>query len=212
MITAYSQLLVRTHAHALSEKADTYVDYIIGGTSRMRDLLADLLAYTEIGAHAETSGPIDLNVAMRKALDNLRMSIDDSRAIVTSKQLPPRIKVNEAHFVSLFQNLISNAIKYRSAEPPRIHVAVAEMEGHFRFEVTDNGIGIAPEYHLRIFAAFKRLHGNEIAGTGIGLAICQRIVERYGGRLWVESKLGAGATFIFTLPSDASGEHDAQSA
>jgi len=111
-----------------------------------------------------------------------------------------------SHVISLFQNLIGNSLKYRGAQPPRIHISVEETDGMFRFAVRDNGMGIQPEYHARIFMAFKRLHGQNIPGTGIGLAICQRIVERYGGRIWVESEVGKGSTFLFTMPKPGAGE------
>jgi signal transduction histidine kinase len=112
----------------------------------------------------------------------------------------PVVRGLESHLVSLFQNLIGNAIKYRSDEPPRIRISVHESDGMYYFEVADNGVGIAPEFHSQVFQAFKRLHGREIDGTGIGLAICKRVVERKGGRIWVESEAGKGAAFKFTLP------------
>jgi light-regulated signal transduction histidine kinase (bacteriophytochrome) len=137
---------------------------------------------------------------METVRQDLKASIDESGATVTACSLPA-LKVHRAHLVSLFQNLIGNAIKYRGSEAPRIHVSVEEKDGNLQFAVSDNGLGIEPAYHEKIFIAFKRLHGNTIPGTGIGLAICQRVVERYGGRIWVESELGQGSRFIFTLPA-----------
>jgi len=208
MITVYSQLLVRTYAAALDDKAATFVDNIVGGTERMRELLADLLAYTEVGAKRELPvEAVDLDDIMEIVRQNLKASIGDSNAVVTADHLPT-IGAYRAHFVSLFQNLIGNAIKYRGSQPPRIHVSVERTVGQFRFAVADNGLGIEPEYFEKIFVAFKRLHGQTIPGTGIGLAICQRVVERYGGRIWVESQPGLGSTFIFTFAGSVnSGTH-----
>jgi PAS domain S-box-containing protein len=201
MISVFSQLLVKTYADRLDERAGVFVSNIVGGTQRMRDLLADLLAYTEVGAALQQTGePVDLNAVMETVRQDLKASIDESGATVTACSLPA-LKVHRAHLVSLFQNLIGNAIKYRGSEAPRIHVSVEEKDGNLQFAVSDNGLGIEPAYHEKIFIAFKRLHGNTIPGTGIGLAICQRVVERYGGRIWVESELGRGSRFIFTLPA-----------
>jgi signal transduction histidine kinase len=201
MITVYSQLLVKSYPPELDSQASAFVNNIVGGTKRMRELLADLLAYTEIGARPDTPAEVlDLNVVIEKVRQNLKASIDDSGAEITAGRLPS-LSGYEAHFISLFQNLIGNALKYRSQNSPRIHISVQEAAGQLRFAVADNGIGVDPEYHQTIFGAFKRLHGNKIPGTGIGLAICQRVVERYGGQIWVESRVGQGATFLFTLPA-----------
>ncbi|HZU24694.1 MAG TPA: PAS domain S-box protein [Bryobacteraceae bacterium] len=203
MIAIYSQLLLKVHRGEFDEQAAMCVDQITAGTQRMRDLLADLLAYAEVGA--KTDAPVqtvDLNVVLDKVRQNLRAAIEDTGAVLTSDPLPT-ICAWEAHFVPLFQNLIGNAIKYRGEKPPRIHVSVREVEGVLQFCVADNGIGIAPDYHQKIFVPFKRLHGKNTPGTGIGLAICQRVVERYGGRIWVDSSPGQGAKFQFTAP-DAS--------
>ncbi len=142
---------------------------------------------------------VDLNAVIENVRQNLKASIDESGAQITSDRLP-QLRAYRAHFEPLFQNLIGNAIKYRSAQPLRIHISVQEVEGELRFTVSDNGIGIDPEYHKQIFEVFRRLHGRKIPGTGVGLAICQRVVERYGGRIWVESEAGQGAAFLFTLP------------
>lgn len=201
MITAYSQLLVRQYPAGLEGQGTTFVSNIVGGTTRMRALLADLLAYTEIGARPEPPAqPVDLNGVLEKVLLNLKVLIEETGAVVTADPLPI-IMAYESHCVSLFQNLIGNAIKYRSEQPPRIHISLQREDSQVRFAVRDNGMGIDPEYHSRIFVAFKRLHAqHKIQGSGIGLAICQRVVERYGGRIWVDSRAGDGATFLFTLP------------
>lgn len=200
MITIYSQLLVRRYAGMLDTEAANYVETIEGGTKRMRLLLADLLTYAEIGARSEEPAQaIDLNVIVETARENLAVSIAETGAIVNVAPLPV-IRGFESHFTALFQNLISNSIKYRSDRQPEINIDAIRVNEDLQICVADNGIGIAPEYHSKIFAAFKRLHGQKIPGTGIGLAICQRVIERYGGRIWVESDLGHGSKFIFTLP------------
>jgi PAS domain S-box-containing protein len=200
MITLYSQLLVKQYPAELADQAEACISNIVGGTKRMRELLADLLAFTEIGGRPEDPPkPVDLNLVVQKVKENLKASIEETGAEVTADPLPVLV-VNDSHFVSLFQNLIGNALKYRSGNAPRIHISLSETGAQLRFAVADNGSGIAPQYHDKIFVAFKRLHGKSIPGTGIGLAICQRVVQRYGGRIWVESQVGQGSTFIFTLP------------
>jgi PAS domain S-box-containing protein len=203
MITAYSQLLIKSYPGQFDDKAAGFVGNIVDGTARMRDLLKDLLAYTEIrGRDEQPLEAVDLNVVVEDVRRNLQAAIDESGAVVTSDHLPV-VRAYRAHFEPLFQNLIGNAIKYRAAQPPRIHISAKEVDGELRFSVSDNGIGIDPEYHKQIFEVFRRLHGRKIPGTGVGLAICQRVVERYGGRIWVESKSGEGSTFVFTLPNVA---------
>jgi PAS domain S-box-containing protein len=200
MITAYSQLLVERYDGPRDEEASMFVDNIVGGTTRMRELLADLLSYAEIGAGPEKPvTTVDLNGVIRIVTQNLKVAIDDSGAQIRADRLPS-LRVYEGHFVSLFQNLIENAIKYRSDCSPDIRVSFQQTAEHMRFTISDNGIGIAPEFHDKIFSPFKRLHGKQIPGTGIGLALCRRVLERYAGRIWVESEVGKGTKFIFTLP------------
>ncbi len=206
MMTVYSQLLIKTYSSVLDDQASVFVSNIVEGSQRMRDLLADLLAYTEVGGRTEEPvESVDLNDVIHAVMQDLKLSIDDNRAIVTAGALPD-LKVHRTHKKPVFQNMIANAIKYRGPEAPRIHVSFEQTDGLLRFAVSDNGMGIEPEYHEKIFVAFKRLHGKTIPGTGIGLAICQRVVERYGGRIWVESKPGSGSTFLFTLPATAYSE------
>jgi light-regulated signal transduction histidine kinase (bacteriophytochrome) len=199
MTTTYSQLLIDSYKGSLAGDAELFVRYITEGTKRMRVLLSDLLAYAQIGETHEASRPISLDAARQKALENCRAAIDESKAAVESDELPVA-NGYEPHFVQLFQNLIGNAIKYRSEKPPRIIISVRQDGEQWLFVVRDNGIGIDPEYHKQVFGVFKRLHGKEIPGTGIGLAICKRVVERYGGNIWVESRIGEGSAFYFTLP------------
>jgi signal transduction histidine kinase len=211
MITTYAQLLVKTYRGELDPDASMFVDNIVQGTKRMRELLIDLLAYTEIRSRTdEPVEAVDLNCVLEKVRENLKAAIDASGATIISERLPT-LPGYEGHFIPLLQNLIGNAIKYRSDQPPVIAISVERAGGEYQFAVVDNGIGIDPEYHERIFEVFRRLHGKKIPGTGIGLSICQRVVERYGGRIWVESREGRGSKFVFTLPragaaSAASGE------
>jgi PAS domain S-box-containing protein len=201
MITSYSQLLVKGYRGQLDGEPGICVDFISKGAKHMRDLLADLLSYTETSAdNQEANEFIDLNAIFEKVRENLKMAIEESLAVVTSGDLPS-VRGHHARFVQLFQNLVSNAIKYRGEALPRISVSAEQRNAEWCFAVADNGIGIEPEYHQTIFGVFKRLHGSAIPGTGMGLAICQRVVERYGGRIWVESRVGHGTTFYFTLPT-----------
>lgn len=204
MITLYSQLLVNEHLQAEGPHNE-FVEHIIGGTRRMRELLSDLLAYTEItGAADHPLERVDLNVVLERVRETLSIIILEAHAEVTADPLPV-LNAHQSRMTSLIQNLVGNAIKYRADRPPKIRISCTEDDKHFAFAVTDNGIGIEPEYQEKIFVAFQRLHGKEIPGTGIGLAICQRIVERYGGQIWVESEFGSGSTFRFTLPKSMAG-------
>jgi CheY-like chemotaxis protein len=201
-ITAYAELLAQKYGGELDQDSAMFVGNIVQGAKRMSALLADLLAYAEIGAvQDESVEAVDLNLVLEKIRQNLKMSIDESGASVVSAELPVLSTAHECHFVQLFQNLVGNAIKYRSELKPVIQISVRDMDGKPEFAVADNGIGVAVEYHQKIFQAFRRLHDNKSPGTGIGLAICQRVVERYGGRIWVDSQRGHGATFRFTLPN-----------
>jgi PAS domain S-box-containing protein len=201
MVSLYSQMLQRRYGRQLDQEADEFIGYIVGGAKRMELLLKDLLTYSQAGSSSEgPAHPVDCAAAIRKVVLNLQASLEQSQASVTWDALPT-VCAHEIRIVQLLQNLVGNAVKYRSADPPRIHVAAERREADWLFSVHDNGIGIAPEYAQEIFGIFRRLHGQDYPGTGIGLAICQRIVERYSGRIWVESSLGQGARFYFTIPS-----------
>jgi PAS domain S-box-containing protein len=202
MINTYVQLLVRALPTQIEGEKKLFVQNIVDGVMRMRVLLADLLAYSELGSEPdEPSEPVDLNLVLASVLQNLKVSVEENGAEILSRQLPV-VDGYASHFVQLFQNLVGNAIKYRSDSPPKICISWQREGGCLRFAVADNGIGIDPQYHAKIFRVFKRLHGKKIPGTGIGLAICQRVVEKYHGRIWVESQEGFGATFYLTLASD----------
>jgi two-component system CheB/CheR fusion protein len=201
MVVNFTELLGREYAGKLGQEADKFISYSVEGALRIEALLRALLAYWEVsGREHDSSASIDCGAVLAKALLNLQAAIAESGAIVTSDPLPT-VVAEEVMLIQLFQNLISNSIKYRGEEVPRIHVS-AEKEGDgWLFAVRDNGIGIDPQDTGRVFGMFRRLHGTEIPGTGIGLALCKKIVERKGGRIWVESEAGRGATFKFTIPS-----------
>ena len=221
MISLYSQLLIRSYSGPLNADASRFVDHIVIGTERIRELLSDLLAFAEVGTEMEGEAEVlDLNSVLAKVKQSLLHSVLESGTEIIADPLPT-IRGYERHFIAVFQNLISNSIKYRGESHPRIRISVGEAKGMLQFKVTDNGIGIPPEFHEKVFMAFKRLNGRQIPGTGIGLAICQRVVERYGGRIWVQSETGGGTTFLFTLPRDlqleernllATGQPDASNA
>ncbi|MBZ5727396.1 MAG: PAS domain-containing protein [Acidobacteriia bacterium] len=203
MVVNFTELLGREYAGKLGEEADTYISYSVEGALRIEALLKALLAYWEVAEREQGSfAPVDCGAVLAKALFNLQAAVAESGAIVTSDPLPALV-AEEVMLMQLFQNLISNAIKYKGAETPRIHISAERGAEGWLFAVRDNGVGIDPQDADRVFGMFKRLHGSEIPGTGIGLAICKKAVERQGGRIWVESKVGLGATFKFTIPSSA---------
>jgi light-regulated signal transduction histidine kinase (bacteriophytochrome) len=206
-IVAHSQLLVRSLGKQLETDDKESFDLIIGAAQRMRNLIDDVLTYSSVARSAPEFEPAPLNEAAAWALGNLEESIRLAGGQVTVDNLP-EVWGDRTQLARMFQNLIGNALKYRSAADPCIHVGVRPPgEGaECVIYVRDNGIGIDPEYHERIFGAFKRLHGGNIPGTGVGLAVCRRIIERHGGRIWVESSPGAGATFVFTLKCSAKDE------
>jgi len=200
MITSYSQMLISSQVNRDGSRSAEFVNYIVGGTRRMRELLTDLLAYTEISGSSEQPPElVDLNIVVQKVKQTLSIGIQQTNAEITADPLPV-LCAHEIRMFSLFQNLIGNALKYRGQSPPQVHISFDGGGDQLEFGVKDNGIGIEKEYHQRIFVAFQRLHGKDVPGTGVGLAICQRVVERYGGQIWVESELGAGSWFRFTLP------------
>jgi PAS domain S-box-containing protein len=201
MVTSYVQLLARRYKGKLDSDADEFIAFAENGAIRMWRLINDLLTYSRVGAWGKEFEPIDCETVLNQSLDNLKVAIEENGAVVTHDPLPI-VMADHPQLVQLFQNLIGNAIKFRGNEPPRIHVSASRNGNGWTFSVCDNGIGIAPEYAKRIFVIFQRLHSREkYPGTGIGLAICQKIVERHGGRIWVESEVEKGATFYFTLPA-----------
>jgi PAS domain S-box-containing protein len=206
MVVSYTQLLSRRYKGKLDADADEFIAYAVDGASRMQRLIQDLVAYSRVGSKAGNLRHISSEDALRQALQNLRGVIQDSGALVTHEPLPA-VMADEIQLIQLFQNLVGNAIKYQNPGIPRVQISAIRNGGKkWTFSVQDNGLGIEPKYFERIFGMFQRLHKREeFAGTGIGLAICKKIVERHGGRISVESQLGEGATFRFAL---AEGENN----
>ena len=199
MVASYLQLIAQRYKGRLDADADEFIGYAVDGAKRMQALINDLLAYSRVGTKARPFEPTDCAKVVETALANLRIAIADSHAEVTHGPLP-EVMGDPTQLLQVFQNLIGNALKFHGEAPPRVRIEAEPLEGLWRFTVRDQGIGIAPEYHQRIFVLFQRLHGrSEYPGTGIGLAICKKIVERHGGTIGVESQPGAGSTFWFTL-------------
>jgi PAS domain S-box-containing protein len=204
MVASYTQLLAERYKGRLDSDADEFITYAVDGSNRMQALIQDLLAYSRAGTNGKALREISSENALKKALTNLRATIQESGAVVTHDSLPA-ITTDDTQLVQVFQNLVGNAIKYRSAEVPHVHVCATKNGGQeWIFSVRDNGLGIDPQYFERIFILFQRLHGQkEFKGTGIGLTICKKMLERLGGRIWVESQPEKGSTFYFALPERA---------
>lgn len=200
MVTAYTQLLQKRFLGKLDREADQFIEYSIAGARRMEQLLQALLAYLRVAATDEPAELVATDDVLLEVLQNLHAVIAESSAEIVYGQLPP-VRAHAVHVLQLFQNLIGNALKYRGVEPPRIEISAAQQAGEWIFSIVDNGIGIDPRYADQIFGVFKRLHGEKYSGTGIGLAICKKIVERYGGRIWVETAPQCGSVFHFSLPN-----------
>ena len=200
MVASYTQLLARRYAGRLDRDADDFIGYAVDGATRMQALIQDLLSYSRVTTKGQSLQLTSAKNACDTALGNLRTSIEESGASVYVDSLPS-VLADTTQLTHVFQNLIGNALKYRNACGPEIRVCARSDGSHWTFSVKDNGIGIDPQYFDRIFQMFQRLHtSGEYSGTGIGLAICRKIVERHGGKIWVESELGHGATFSFTVP------------
>jgi PAS domain S-box-containing protein len=201
MVASYTQLLARRYQGRLDGDADEFIAYAVDGCNRMQGLIQDLLAYSRSGSDGKALREISGENALKEALGSLQASIQESGAVVTHDLLPT-ITTDDAQLALVFQNLVGNAIKYHGSEVPHVHVSAAKNGGNeWIFSVRDNGMGIDPQYFERIFVLFQRLHGREeFEGTGIGLAICKKVLERLGGRIWVESQLEKGSTFYFALP------------
>jgi light-regulated signal transduction histidine kinase (bacteriophytochrome) len=200
MVSSFTQLLGKRYRGKLDQDADEFIGYAVDGATRMQRLINDLLAYSRVGTRGKPFKPADCQAIFREARDNLMKVIEESGAVITHDPLP-MVLGDEVQLIQLFQNLVANAIKFRGQEAPQIQVS-AEIRGQeWVFAIKDNGIGIAPEHQERIFSIFQRLHHrSEYPGTGIGLAICKKIVERHGGRIWMESQPGKGSTFYFSIP------------
>jgi light-regulated signal transduction histidine kinase (bacteriophytochrome) len=200
MVASFTQLLAKRYRGELDQDADEFIGFAVDGATRMQRLLQDLLAYSRVGTRGKALAPTDFNVIFERARTNLFTALEESGARTSSGPLPT-VPGDEVQLVQLFQNLMANALKFRGDQPSAIQVTAREEGDQWIFAVRDNGIGIEPAHQKRIFMLFQRLHHrSEYPGTGIGLAICKKIVERHGGRIWVESEPGRGATFYFTLP------------
>jgi signal transduction histidine kinase len=200
-VAGYADLLKRRYEGSLDGDGKEFLGFIHEGAARMRKLISALLDYARAAAKdGEPARVVDTNRAFQTAIDNLQTAIESSQAGITADELP-LVKAHEVAVAQLFQNLIGNAIKYAGARTPEIRISAESDGGQWRFAVRDNGIGIPTEARKRIFGIFKRAHGPDYPGTGVGLAICSKLVERYGGRIWVDSEVGAGTTFWFTLPA-----------
>jgi two-component system sensor histidine kinase/response regulator len=200
-IASYSQLLAHRFDNVLDDEGREFLGYVVEGVRRMDALLSDLLAYSQhLGAKPALFQNVDAETVLTAVLMNLQASINENGAKVTHDPLPTEVTSDFAQLSLVFQNLISNALKYRRSEPPEIHVWAEDADEEWVFHVRDNGLGIEPSFLDQIFRPFKRLHGHEFPGTGMGLAISQKIVERHGGRIWVESEPDRGSTFSFSIP------------
>lgn len=201
MVAGFVKLLEKRFKGNLGEKADEYIQHTVFGVSRMQTLIKDLLEYSRLGTKGKTFKQTNCSEVLEQALMNLSSAVEENGAEVTYDLLPMVI-ADDSQLIRLFQNLISNAVKFHGKEPPRIHISAERKEGEWLFYVKDNGIGIDPKHSSRIFMIFQRLHtAEEYEGTGIGLSMCKKIVERHSGRIWVESETGKGSTFYFTLPA-----------
>jgi light-regulated signal transduction histidine kinase (bacteriophytochrome) len=204
-VGGYVKLLQLRFAAQLDGKAQHYIDGAFEGATRMERLIADLLAFSRVGTRGGAFVPTELDAVLNHALHNLQAGIESAQATITRDPLPT-LSVDATQITRLWQNLIGNALKFHDEQPPKIHIGARREEGRWVFSVRDNGIGIEPQYYEKIFLIFQRLHTRkDYSGTGIGLAICKKIVERHGGTIWVESQPGQGSTFYFSIPEAASG-------
>jgi PAS domain S-box-containing protein len=202
LISSYTQLLAARYQGKLDAKADEFIAYAVDGAKRMQRLIQDLLAYSRVASREMALAPVDCQMVMTVVLKNLSVIIHENGAVISCESLPV-VQGNENQLIQVFQNLVGNAIKFHGPQPPEIKVSARldEAAKEWIFSIRDNGIGIAPEFFERIFVIFQRLHSRrKYEGTGIGLAICKRIIERHGGRIWVESEPDKGSAFYFTVP------------
>lgn len=201
MVASYTRLLARRYQGRLDADADEFIGYAVDGVNRMQELINDLLAYSRAGSRRREPEDVAMDDVLGPVLQSLGPAIEEAGATVVSEPLPV-VRGDPGQFAQLFQNLIANAIKFRGEKAPRVEISARRDGDEWVFSVADNGIGISSEFTERIFVIFQRLHSRaEYPGTGIGLSICRKIVERHGGRIWVGSESGEGTTFRFTLPA-----------
>lgn len=204
MVSSYTQLLAKRYRGKLDSNADEFIAFAVDGATRMQKLIGDLLTLSRVGTQARPNEPVDTGAVLQRVLTDFQQTIENQNAVIEYPAAMPTVLADGTQIGQLFQNLIGNALKFHNGNAPRVEISVLQQAdgSQWRFSFRDNGIGIEPQYFERIFVIFQRLHGKDsYAGTGIGLAICKKIVERHSGRLWVESKPGEGATFFFTLPA-----------
>lgn len=212
MVASYTELLAERYRGKLDENADKYIGYAVDGAHRMQRLIRDLLEFARVTSQAKPLQPTDANTVLAGVVANMRTTIEKDKAEVVWDKLP-MVNADEGQLGQVFQNLIGNACKFHGAKPPRIEVRAEDKGEWVEFSVADNGIGIARESSARIFQMFQRLHTREeYEGTGIGLTIAKRIVERHGGKIWFDSAPGEGTTFHFTIPGVGRAEHEGERA
>jgi signal transduction histidine kinase len=201
-ISGYCQILQEEHQRSGNHQAGEYLAQILGAVTRMNRLIEDLLDYSRVGRGKEPFQAVPLQLVVVQAMANLEAAVRENQAQVEVGEMPTVVG-DQTQLVELFQNLIGNGIKFRRPVDPVVRLRAGQDGDHWRFSVEDNGIGIEPDHFRQIFQIFSRLHGQEYPGTGVGLAVCRKIVERHGGQIWLESEPGRGTTFFFTLPSQA---------
>lgn len=206
-IVTYSQLLLSQYGEGMSPKTEKYLKVIEGSGLRMNVLVNNLREYSRVQIRAKPSEPVDMGIALSSALNNLQLMIRETRTSIKHDQLPV-VRADPTQMTQVFQNILENAMKFRKDRiPPEVHISAIALDGMWQFAIQDNGIGIPKEYTDKIFILFERLHDKEVyPGTGLGLALCKRIIERHGGRMWVESEVGTGSTFFFTVPAVTSSD------
>jgi len=201
MVSSFVRLLEKRYKGKLDQDAANFINFAVDGANGMHILITDLLAYSRVGRRDKEFKETSCEVVLDHALSNLQLVIEQSSAVVTRDPLPV-VTGDDSQLAQLFLNLIGNAVKFCKNRTPHIHVSAKRKRNQWVLSVRDNGIGIEPEYYERIFSIFQRLHGRqEYPGTGIGLSICRKVVERHGGRIWVESEPDQGSTFYFTIPA-----------
>jgi signal transduction histidine kinase len=200
MVTTYVQLFAKRYTGQLDTEAEQFIGFAVEGVRRMQALLRDLLAYTRVGGQQPVLARVDSARVLQLTLENLQFKIAEAGATITHDPLPT-VLADASQLGLVFQNLVSNALKFCASASPRIHISAGQEQTHYRFAIRDNGIGVAPQYAEQIFQVFQRLHSyQEYPGTGMGLAICKKIIDQHSGRIWVEPAVGEGSTFFFTLP------------
>jgi hypothetical protein len=205
-IASFTQLLAKRYADKLDDKAREFIGFAVDGSKRMQTLINDLLSFSRVGTQGKALTAVRCDAALDTVLRNLKRAVEESGAVITRDALPV-VLADDLQLGQLLQNLVGNAIKFRGDKRPRIHIGAERNGKGWKISVCDNGIGIAPEHYERIFIIFQRLHTKtQYAGTGIGLAICKKIVERHGGRLWIDPTPGGGSTFSFTIADGESFE------